>query len=75
MEQSKTQIWHKFRHFIVGISVLLFGILIGGVGVASAGIGIGIPMIPLGIYLCVRGWHIFKQENNDQTDEDRKSVV
>ena len=44
------------------MAVLVFGIFIGGVGVASAGIGIGIPMIPLGIYLTYRGWRIFKHE-------------
>ncbi|WP_047011711.1 hypothetical protein [Spongiibacter sp. IMCC21906] len=50
------------KHLILGISVLLFGLFIGSVGVASAGIGIGIPMIPLGIYLSYRGWRIYKHE-------------
>jgi hypothetical protein len=50
------------KHLIIGIAVLLFGIFIGGVGVASAGMGIGIPMIPLGVYLSYRGWRIYKHE-------------
>ena len=48
------------KQLFLGFGVLLFGLFIGGVGVASAGIGIGIPMIPLGIYLTYRGWRIYK---------------
>lgn len=47
---------------MLGVLVLLFGVIVGGVGLASAGIGIGIPMIPLGMYLSYRGWRIFKHE-------------
>jgi len=52
------------KHLVLGITILLFGIFIGGIGVASAGIGIGIPMIPLGIYLSYRGWRIYKHEED-----------
>lgn len=45
---------------VVGIGILVFGFLIGGVGLASAGVGIGIPMIPLGGYIALRGWRIYK---------------
>lgn len=38
-----------------GAGLLLWGLIIGGVGIASAGIGIGIPLIPVGIYLIARG--------------------
>lgn len=40
----------------VGVGFILFGILVGGVGIATAGIGIGIPVIPIGIYLVWRGY-------------------
>lgn len=56
------------KQLILGGSILLFGILIGGVGVASAGIGIGIPMIPLGIYMTYRGWRIYKHEEGVKED-------
>ena len=56
------------NHLILGIGVLLFGLIIGGVGVATAGIGIGIPMIPLGIYLTYRGWRIYKYEKDIPPD-------
>ena len=39
-----------------GIGFIVFGIFVGGVGVATAGFGIGIPMIPIGIYLVWRGF-------------------
>lgn len=41
----------------VGIGLLLWGIVVGGVGVATAGMGIGIPLIPIGFYLIIRGLH------------------
>ncbi|MCB1635063.1 MAG: hypothetical protein KDI51_10775 [Xanthomonadales bacterium] len=41
----------------IGIGLLLWGLVVGGVGVATAGMGIGIPLIPVGIYLIVRGLH------------------
>ena len=41
----------------IGIGLLLWGIVVGGVGLATAGMGIGIPLIPIGIYLFVRGLH------------------
>lgn len=47
----------------VGIGFILFGLLVGGVGVATAGFGIGIPMIPIGIYLVWRGFARKKIEN------------
>ena len=50
------------KHLIIGIGLLLFGVFVGGVGLASAGIGIGIPMIPIGIYFTYRGWRIYKHE-------------
>jgi hypothetical protein len=40
----------------LGVGFILFGIFVGGVGVATAGFGIGIPMIPIGIYLVWRGY-------------------
>lgn len=50
------------KQLALGIGVILFGLIIGGVGVATAGIGIGIPMVPLGIYLTYRGWRIYQHE-------------
>ena len=50
------------KHLVLGIGVLLFGLLVGGIGIATAGIGIGIPMIPVGMYLSYRGWRIYKYE-------------
>jgi len=56
-------------HLVIGIAILIFGLLIGGVGVASAGIGIGIPMIPLGLYMTYRGWRIYQHEKEqEETD-------
>jgi hypothetical protein len=54
------------KQTIVGIVFILFGLFIGGVGIASAGIGIGIPMIPFGIYLIAKGIGSFykKQVNS-----------
>jgi hypothetical protein len=40
----------------IGVGFILFGIFVGGVGVATAGFGIGIPMIPIGVYLVWRGF-------------------
>lgn len=53
----------------IGFGILLFGIFIGGVGLASAGIGIGIPMIPLGIYICYRGFRIVQHEKVKEQSE------
>ena len=47
---------------MTGIGFILFGFLVGGIGLATAGIGIGIPMIPIGIYLTVRGLRSFSHE-------------
>ena len=47
-----------------GIGFILFGIFVGGVGVATAGFGIGIPIIPIGIYLVWRGFARKKIEHN-----------
>lgn len=44
----------------------MFGLFVGGIGVATAGVGIGIPMIPIGIYLTYRGWRIYKHEEESQ---------
>ena len=41
--------------FVTGILLILFGLFVGGAGIATAGVGIGIPMIPLGIYILIRG--------------------
>ena len=54
------------KHLMLGIGVLLFGLFIGGVGVATAGIGIGIPMVPIGIYLTYRGWRIYRHQEQAQ---------
>jgi len=51
----------------VGIGLIVFGVLIGGIGVATAGIGIGIPVIPIGIYLIWRG---INRENNKYFQKD-----
>lgn len=62
------------RHLLIGLGILIFGIFVGGVGLASAGIGVGIPMIPLGIYLSYRGWRIYnhnkkiKNKGNDELE-------
>lgn len=56
-------------HLVIGIGILMFGLLIGGVGLASAGIGIGIPMVPLGAYMTYRGWRIYKH-GEDLKDSD-----
>lgn len=50
----------------VGLGFIIFGILVGSVGVATAGIGIGIPIIPIGIYLIWRGFARKKAENHTQ---------
>lgn len=55
----------------VGIGFIIFGVVVGGVGVATAGFGIGIPMIPIGIYLVWRGFARKKIEN---TKEDPFAV-
>lgn len=47
---------------------MLFGLIVGGVGVATAGIGIGIPMIPLGAYLAIRGGRNLYLRNNKVAD-------
>lgn len=49
----------------VGIGFILFGIFVGGIGLATAGIGIGIPIIPIGIYLVWRGFARKKIENQN----------
>lgn len=64
------------KHLAVGIAILLFGLFIGGLGVATAGIGIGIPMLPIGGYLTYRGWRIYKHEREDQeNDSDTLSTL
>lgn len=41
----------------IGGGLILWGVIVGGAGLATAGMGIGIPLIPIGIYLIVRGLH------------------
>jgi len=48
----------------IGIGFIIFGLLIGGVGVATAGVGIGIPVIPIGVYLVWRGFSRKKFTDN-----------
>lgn len=43
------------KQILIGASLILFGFLVGGVGLATAGVGIGIPIIPIGAYLIMRG--------------------
>lgn len=54
------------NQLIIGILILIFGIVVGGVGIASAGVGIGIPMIPLGIYISIRGYRAIKYEREQR---------
>lgn len=54
----------------VGFGILIFGIFIGSVGLASAGVGVGIPMIPLGIYVFYRGFRMVQHEKlKEQSNE------
>lgn len=53
--------------FCIGIGFILFGLLVGGVGLASAGVGIGIPMIPIGAYIAFRGGRIIQNEKINQS--------
>ena len=62
-------------NLLIGIGVLLFGLVVGGAGIASAGLGIGIPMIPLGIYLTYRGWRIYKHERNQKDDPSHAETL
>ena len=48
---------------ITGILLIVFGLVVGGAGIATAGIGIGIPMIPLGIYILIRGGRTLLHES------------
>jgi hypothetical protein len=50
----------------IGIAFIIFGVLIGGTGLASAGVGMSIPMIPIGIYLIVRG---YKDDEHNKEQE------
>ena len=43
------------KQIYIGIGFIVFGILVGNMGLTSAGVGVALPMIPLGIYLIVRG--------------------
>jgi hypothetical protein len=52
----------------IGIVIVAFGLLVGGVGVATAGIGIGVPVIPIGLYIAYRGWRDLQhQRMNDNS--------
>lgn len=59
----------------IGIGFIIFGLLIGGVGVATAGVGIGIPVIPIGIYLVWRGFSRKRltENRNDPFEFERSS--
>jgi hypothetical protein len=61
--------------FLTGIGFLAFGLLIGGVGVATAGIGIGIPMIPIGIYLVIRAFRAFSAETDIDSESNNSSTA
>ena len=50
---------------ITGIAIIIFGLVVGGVGLATAGFGIWIPMIPLGLYIIFRGYRQTKGEKGD----------
>ncbi len=54
--------------FVIGLGFILFGLFIGGAGLASAGVGIGIPMIPIGIYIAYRGGRIIQYEKQKQSE-------
>ena len=67
MDEDKKQINESidtnkglYTEIYIGIGFVFFGIFIGGVGLASAGVGIGIPMIPIGIYIIIRGYNKVK---------------
>lgn len=47
----------------VGVGFIMFGLVVGGAGVATAGVGIGIPIIPIGIYLVWRGFERTKRRD------------
>ena len=53
----------------IGILLIIFGLFIGGAGIATAGIGIGIPMIPIGIYLFIRGFRCFAHDSQMKNQE------
>ena len=38
-----------------GCAIILFGIIVGGVGLVSAGFGVGIPVVPIGILIMIYG--------------------
>ena len=50
----------SYNQILLGFGFVLFCLIIGGVGLVTAGVGIGIPMIPLGIYLMIRGYYKVK---------------
>lgn len=54
---------------VTGILMIVFGLIVGGAGIATAGIGIGIPMIPLGIYILIRGGRTLAHESEIEEKE------
>tara|TARA_B100001964_G_C13779935_1_gene399818 strand:+ start:74 stop:397 length:324 start_codon:yes stop_codon:yes gene_type:complete len=58
----------------VAIGLIVFGLVIGGVGLASAGVGIRIPMIPLGVYLMVRGFHSLYSEQKGGFEFEKTKI-
>ena len=63
------------QQVLVGVSILLFGLFIGGIGLASAGVGIGIPMIPIGIYVTYRGWRICNHVMKTRKQQEKTELV
>ena len=63
------------QQLLMGVSILLFGLFIGGVGLASAGVGIGIPMIPIGIYVTCRGWRICNHKAKTRKQQEKTELV
>ena len=63
------------KQIIVGIVLILFGFVVGGVGIASAGVGIGISsfaIILVGFYLITRS--LYSKNGDKKTVEGKKSV-
>ena len=56
---------------VTGIVIILFGVFIGNAGLASAGGGMRIPMIPLGIYIVLRGFRALNNENKGDFDFEK----
>lgn len=55
-----------------GGAFILWGLVIGGAGVASAGCGIGIPMIPVGLVLLAYGIYKVVTSKSDAGPRETK---